>query len=48
MTFILKEVYDYIVVKTNDDTPLHGIRKLSKRVHTLKEKINELNVLLNN
>jgi hypothetical protein len=47
MTFILKEVCEFVCAKTPDETPLYSIRNLNRQVISLKEKIDNLNSILN-
>lgn len=39
MTFIIKELYDFITAKTVDDLPLFKLREILKRMEERKEKI---------
>lgn len=48
MTFILKEVCEYVCAKTPDETPLFAIRNLNRKISATKEKLDNLNSILNN
>jgi hypothetical protein len=48
MTFILKEIYDYIFAKTPEGEPIFSIRKLHKRLTYLNQIKSELETLNEN
>lgn len=48
MTFILKEVFDYLNMKTSDGTFIYMIRTARKTNPLIKEKIDKLQIVLNN
>jgi len=48
MTFILKEVFDYLNMKTSDGTLIYMIRTARKTNPLIKEKIDKLQIILNN
>ena len=48
MTFILKEVYDYLNLKTADGTYIYLIRTARKTNGVLKEKRDKLSHFMNN
>ena len=46
MTFILKEICEYVCAKTYDETPLYSIRKLNGNRNILREQMEYLNKCL--
>ncbi len=46
VTFIMKEIYDYVNMKTSDGTLIMNLKKQKLELEKLKEKINKLNNLI--
>lgn len=45
MTFILKEIYEYITAKLSDGTALFSLREAKREINELNERINKLKSL---
>jgi hypothetical protein len=46
MTFFLKEIYDYMSLKTNDGVPIYNLRRVNNRIIQMSERIEYLHNLL--